>query len=298
MPVDIAKLMDELGATGEERSAVEGFLSKNSQAAEKLHGWRENGLRQSDYDRKMNLLKAETDAEKTRLQQAEQTLVANRDTMNSQYLKALEDKEKAEVALSTLRAKANRVASEYNVPATEFDLGAAPANPNPANPAAPRTDDNPQYVKREDFEQVVDLLKKAPMLPVEVNKLQREHYELTGQYFDENALVEKALELRKPIGQVADLMFGLSTKRAEKHDAEIRADQKAKDDAEWKTKVSQNQVTPIRADAQPQASPVFALKTPENFTKPGPRPDRMQSGVDAAVQAFRQGKYSEAAKTA
>ena len=292
--MDVAKLLDELGATGEDRTAVESFFSKNTKAAETVSGWRENGLRQSDYDRRMNMGKAEIEAEKARIADAERTLVSTRDTMNGQYTKALADREAAETRLAAVQARINRVATEYSVPVTEFGLDAP--NPDPNNP--PRREpvnnnqSNDQYVSKQDFETLTDLTKRLPMLPVTLMKLQREYHDLFGQYFDEQTVIDKALELKKPIEQVADLMFGMSTKRAEKHDAEIYAKATADADAKWKTKVSQMEVNPMRTDLAPKPGPVFELKRPEVAGVPGPRPDRTQSGVEAAVAAFREHKYA------
>ncbi len=298
--MDINKLLDELGATGEDRSAVESFFTKNPTAAQKASDWRENGLRQSDYDRKMNMLKAEVDADKSRVSQAEAAILASRDTMNGQYTKALQDREAAENKLAQTTARINRVATEYNIPVTEFGIDGAPGgNPNPA----PRNDPNPspqddRYVSKQDFETVVDLTKRLPMLPVQLMKLQREHQELFGTYFDEQTVIDKALELKKPLEQVADLMFGMTAKRTEKHDAQIRQEERAKVETEMKAKYSQSQVNPMRTDLNVKPGPVFELKRPDVAGVPGPRADRTQSGVEAAVNAFREGKYRPQERTA
>jgi hypothetical protein len=296
--MDISKLLDELGATGEDRTAVESFFTKNPTAAQKASDWRENGLRQSDYDRKMNMLKAEVDADKARVTQAEQAILASRDTMNGQYTKALEEREAAENALAATRARINRVATEYTIPLTEF--GIEGSNPNPPNPQPqrPQTQPDPQYVSRQDFDTVVDLTKRLPMLPVQLMKLQREHQELFGTYFDEQTVIDKALELKKPLEQVADLMFGMTAKRNEKHDNQVRLEERAKVETEMKAKYSQANVNPMRTDVNAKPGPVFELKRPEIAGVPGPRPDRLQSGVEAAVNAFRESKYRPQEKSA
>ena len=298
MALDVNRLLDELGATGEDRTAVESFFTKNPTAAQKASDWRENGLRQSDYDRKMNMLKAEVDADKARVSQAEATILASRDTMNSQYTQALADREAAENRLAQTTARINRVATEYNIPVTEFGIdGTQTQQTQQTQP--PRQQQNDDHVSRQDFNTVLELTKKLPMLPVQLMKLQREHFELFGTSFDEEAVVNKALELKKPLAEVADLMFGMSAKRVEKHDAQIRQDERAKADAEWKTKVSQNAVNPIRTDLNVKPGPVFELKRPEALQGiPGPRPDRLQSGVEGAVSAFREGKYRPQEKSA
>lgn len=292
--MDINKLLDELGATGEDRTAVESFFTKNPNAAQKASDWRENGLRQSDYDRKMNMNKAEYEADKARLAQAEAAILASRDTMNGQYTQALADREEAQNKLAQTTARITRVATEYNIPVTEFGIDGTQTQQTQQTQQTRQTQQpqNDQYVSKQDFNTILDLTKKLPMLPVQLMKLQREHFELFGTSFDEEAVVNKALELHKPVAEVADLMFGMSAKRVEKHDAQIRQDERAKSDAEWKTKVSQNAVNPIRTDLNIKPGAVFELKRPEQLQGiPGPRPDRLQSGVESAVNAFREGKY-------
>lgn len=295
--MDISKLLDELGASGEDRSGVEKFFQANPSAASKASGWYENGLRQSDYDRKMNMLKAEHESAMQRVNETEQTLATTREGMNGQYLQAIRDREEAERKLSSVQARIKSVTTSYQVPLTEFDGFLSGDNPNPGgipNPANPNPANNDQYVSREDFNTVVDLTKRLPMLPVTLMKLQREHHELTGTYFDEQTLMDKALELRKPIGEVADMMYGLTQKRQEKHDSAIRAEERSKADTEWKAKISREGANPIRSDIPgSQPGPVFNLKRPDVPNVPGPRPDRLQSGVEAAVAAFREGKYRQ-----
>ena len=288
--MDLSKFLDELGATGEDRANVEKFFTANPTAAQKATGWFENGLRQSDYDRKMNMLKAEVEAQKATLTQAEQTLLASRDTMNTQYTTALADREAAESKLAALQARIKNVATTYQVPVDEFGIP-KDGDPPPVRKEAQPNNPNNDFVSKNDFSQLAELTKKLPMLPVQLMKLQREHFELTGTHFDEMALVEKSLELQKPVEQVADLMFGLSQKRTEKHDAAIRADERAKAEVEMKAKYSREGANPIRTDLNVQPSAVFKLSRPEPQGVPGPRPDRLQSGVEAAVNAFREGKY-------
>jgi hypothetical protein len=297
--MDISKLLDELGATGEDRTAVESFFTKNPTAAQKASDWRENGLRQSDYDRKMNLGKAELDASQARVAQAEAAILASRDTMNGQYTKALEEREAAENALAATRARINRVATEYNIPATEFGLdGTQQTQQTQQTQRTQQTQPDPRYVSRQDFDTVVDLTKRLPMLPVQLMKLQREHQELFGTYFDEQTVIDKALELKKPLEQVADLMFGMTAKRNEKHDNQVRLEERAKVETEMKAKYSQANVNPMRTDVNAKPGPVFELKRPEIAGVPGPRPDRLQSGVEAAVNAFRESKYRPQEKSA
>ena len=299
MAFNVNALLDELGATGEDRTAVESFFTKNPTAAQKASDWRENGLRQSDYDRKMNMLKAEVDADRARIQQAEQTILASRDTMNAQYTQALADREAAENRLAQTTARINRVATEYNIPVTEFGIDGTQTQQTQQTQQTTRqqTQQNDDYVSRKDFDTVVDLTKKLPMLPVQLMKLQREHHDLFGTYFDEEAVINKALELKRPLEQVADLMFGMSAKRVEKHDAQIRQEERSKVETELKAKYSQANVNPIRTDLNAKPGPVFELKRPDPAGIPGPRADRTASGVEAAVSAFREGKYRPQGQT-
>jgi hypothetical protein len=296
--MDVSKLLDELGATGEDRTAVERFFSANPNAAQKASDWRENGLRQSDYDRKMNMLKAEVTAEKTRISEAETQLAASRDTMNSQYTQALRDREEAQNRLAAVSARITRVATEYQVPVTEFGLDAAgttPPNPAVTQPARePNPNNNGQFVSRADFDSLTDLTKRLPMLPVDIMAAERDYRKAFGNDdgFDPKAVINKALELQRPVAEAADLLYGIGAKQKERYEATIRQDERAKADAEWKTKVSQNAANPMRTDLTQAPGVVFNLKRPEiTGGTPGPRPDRTASGVEGAVAAFREGKY-------
>ena len=65
-----------------------------------------------------------------------------------------------------------------------------------------------------------------------------------------------------------------------------------------KAKYSQVNVNPLRTDINVKPGPVFELKRPEPAGVPGPRADRSASGVEAAVNAFREGKYRPQGTTA
>ena len=299
--MDLNKFLDELGFSGEDRASVEKAFTANPAAVTKAAGFYENGLRQSDYDRKMNMLKAEVDAQRSNLTEAERTLLASRDTMNSQYTQALKDREEAENKLASLQSRIKNVATQYQVPVDEFGLPKdgeqpPPVRTTPANNNQP----DPQYASRQDFETLTDLTKRLPMLPIELMDIAQQYTDAFGTMkgFSAKAVVDKSLELQKPVGHVADLMYGLTAKQTEKHEATIRADERAKAETEFKAKYSREGANVIRPDLQTKPGAIFELKRPETAGVPGPRPDRTQSGVEAAVNAFREGKYRPQGQTA
>lgn len=285
--MDITKILDELGATGDERAGIEAFFTKNAGAAQKVADWHENGLRQSDYDRKMNGWKAQKEAEERRLKEAEATLIGSRDKMNQQYLDALKEREEAVAAKAALEAKMKTLADAYSIDPNDLKLGETPPSKTVTQPPNPQPTGD--FVSRKDFEEVAGLLDRSVMLPVKLQKMQRQHHELFGNHFDEEELLAEAKRQERPIEQVWNDKFGVAQKREEVTAAKYRAEGKAAADQEWQAKVSQKQVEVMRTDLQPR-SPIFEVKRP---TAAEPVKDRTSSGVDAAVAAFNAGKYRE-----
>lgn len=287
--MDISKLLDELGASGEERAGIEAFFTKNEGAVKKVTEWRENGLRQSDYDRKMNGWKAQQEAEERRLKEAEATLVASRDKMNQQYLDALKEREEAVAAKAALEAKMKTLADAYSIDPNDIKLGEP--TPKPVVTQPPNPQPNGDYVSRKEYEEVVGLFDKGMKLAPAMQRIQLEHFKLFGNYdgFDPEELLTDALKQERSPEKVWKDKFGVDAKKEEITAAKYREEGRAEEEKKWQAKVSQGAVNPMRTDVQIK-SPIFEVKTPE---KGAPIRDRTQSGVADAVAAFNSGKFRE-----
>lgn len=287
--MDLSKLLDDLGAAGEDRTAIEKFFTDKPEAATKLNGWRENGLRQSDYDRLMNGSKAEITAEKERLKQAEQDLLKARDGMNGQFEQALKDKETSETRLAALIARTRRVATEYGVSEDEFKIDGVSAPPASATVTPPANVDTSKFVSREEFEKVQQIASRLPMLAIRLPQMQREHIRLFGKEFDEQNLLDRAMKENRDIDTVFEQEFGITAKRKEVEEATIRADERSKAEAEFRARQSQENVNTVRTDIMPR-SPLFQMK-PIDVQRVAA--NRTSSGVAGAIAAFEAGKYAE-----
>jgi hypothetical protein len=193
--MDIAKFIDELGATGEDRSALEGLLSKNQTVAAKLGEWHDNGLRQSDYSRKMNGWSAEKAAEEARLKAESDRLAAARETMNTEFLKATKEREDALNLAAQLQNRVKTKATEYGVDPALFLDGLAPATPVVAAPASAGSGFTMDQVLAEVMKKVspaIDVMTRLPNLAVDLNEMDREHHALFGKPLDSRNLLDRA----------------------------------------------------------------------------------------------------------
>jgi len=296
MPVDVKKFLDELGATGEDRAAVEQFFAKNDTAASKLKDWGENGLRQSDYSRRMDGLKATEDAKRAELQAEEARLAQARDGMNVQFLKANEDREKAEVATAAIAAKVKRLAVEWNIPEANVKdiLGGAPevqAPPQQVN--GPVQFDASKFVPRDEYNTLKDIALRMPELNIALTSIARQHQQLFGECPPdlERKLLDEARKQQRPIEQVWDNLYGVNEKRQAAHDTQVRQEERAKVETEWKAKLSAASVGTMPLRPEVADSPVFKLE-PLNKNRPAAHgAAHAASSIGNAVTAFNSGKY-------
>lgn len=302
MAINIKAILDELGATGDDRNLLEQYFTKNEPLAAKLNEWREGGLRQSDYTRRMEGLKATETAKLAELATQEQNLTQIRENMNAQFLQAQKDREAAEVRAAAMQAHVKRLQAEWNLPeAAVKDIldGAAPA-PASAGPApsvnGPVNFDASQFVSRKDYDELKSLALKLPTLATKLPGMRAQHQALFGECppdFEEKLLAE-AQKQQRPIETVWDNVYGVTEKRNAANEARIRADERAKAETEFKAKYSQSNVNPVtalRPDLNGQNSPIFHQESGK-YQRPGVTPamNRLTS-VQNAVQAFSQGKY-------
>ena len=298
MPTDIKKILDELGASGDDRAVLEQHFGKNETLASKLNEWRENGLRQSDYSRRMAGLDATESAKRAELEAEEKRLTQAREGMNAQFLQAQKDREAAEVAAASMAAKVKRLAAEWNIPEASvkdiLDGAPAPVAAPPQSAPGPVNFDASKFVSREEYQRLQEVALRMPALATKLPGMRAQHQQLFKDCppdFEEKLLAE-ATKQQRPIDVVWDNLYGVNEKRQALLEAEIRQDERAKAESEFKAKYSASAASamPLRPEND---SPIFKLD-PLNKTAPRPGvhgPAGAASSVQNAVQAFSQGKY-------
>jgi|ERR1700728_92026 len=278
----LTKTLTEAGISPE----VVTQLVSNEKAAKTIQDWHESGLRQSDYDRKMNSGKAEIEAAKKTLQEQMDSFEATKKTINEQYMGALTTREQAESQLATLRAKAKTASDVYGVDLVKELFGEATVMP-PARREEP-TADASAIGKR--LEALEDLFKTNVNFEVEMHDIVRQHMEL----FPDKPLVMKellddAVKQRRSPTQVWDDKFGATAKRGELLADKYRAEGAAKAKEELEKKYSGQMVNGMRTDIP--ISPVFAAAAHKELSSPRDRNGRASETIANAVAAFAAGKY-------
>jgi uncharacterized protein with von Willebrand factor type A (vWA) domain len=282
------QLAKDLTAAGVSQAAAEEIL-KNEQAAAALNGWREGGLRQSDYDRKMNSGKAEIEASRTALAEEKARLEADRARINEQYLSALQDREKAATQLATVRAKAKTVSDTYGIEIDKELFGGEQPEPVKPKPAA-EASGVPADVDRR-LQTVEDLFRNNFEFQAQMLDIMMEH----AQLFPEKPLVVKellddAMKQRRTPKAVWDDKFGATAKRQDLHDEKIRLEGAAAERAKWEKKISEGAVNPLRMDVP--ASAIFGLGANKLAQGPRDRGTRAAEAIQRATNALVAHKYA------
>ena len=272
-------------------------LVTNEKAARQLQEWHENGLRQSDYDRKMNSGKAELAAAQKAVAEQMATFEEQKKAINEQYLGALTTREQAETQLAALRAKAKTASDVYGVDLVKELFGDQTVNP-PVNNRREETVIPSDIDKR--IAALEDLFKTNVNFEVEMHDIVRQHLEL----FPDKPLVMKdllddAVKQRRSPTQVWDDKFGATAKRQDLLADKYRAEGAAKAKEELEKKYSGQMVNGMRTDIPLAPGSVFALNGPDKkLSAPNNRAASAAESVAGAVAAFRAGKYRNGGRAA
>ena len=276
----------------EDRKILEGVIAKNAGLATYLE---ESGLRQSDYDRKMNKLKEEHQA---RLQEvADKEAAADRfaaqngdwfEKNNSKFTKANADLEAARVKEAQLVERMKRLGTQYGVPDEELNIPTSATLA--ASAAAVPTFDEKRFVNRDEAERE---LRGSLFFQAELDDLIDEHKQLFGKGFKKAEFTAKALKVAGTAGNTKKLRdiweeeFKVADKRKEIQDKDVEARiATAVQDRETKIR-SELQLPAPRP--QEQHSPIvdkFSKGTVDKDHDPG-------RGIRAAIAAYSSGKYRE-----
>ena len=278
----------------EDRKILEGVFAKNKQGMETY--LEESGLRQSDYDRKMNALKSEHE---TRLQEvAAKEQAADRfatqngewfNQNNGKFTKATQDLEAARVKEAQLVERMKALATRYGVPEDELNIPASAAPAVPAAAAVPSFDEK-RFVNREEAERE---LRGSLFFQAELDDLVDEHRALFGKGFKKAEFTKKALQVAGTAGNTKKLReiwedeFKVADKRKELQDRDVEA-RIATAVQERETKIRSELQLPAPRPAE-QHSPI-AGKFTKAATDPAKDPSR---GLRAALEAYGSGKYRQ-----
>ena len=277
------------GLSSEEVANLNAVFGKNEKLANYVE---ESGLRQSDYDRKMNTLKAEHQArleeiaEKER--QADQFAARNGEWYNennAKFQKTQKELEALRVKEATLVTKMKSVAERYGVPEEELEIpvSAAPVTPAAAVPAFDAT----KFMGRDE---AMEFGRNLPIVTAELNEIAEDHRDLFGKALrNQKGIIEKALKVGKSIRQVWEEENKVADRRKANEEAAIN---KRIEDAvrERETKIRSEVNLPAPRPTE-QRSPVV-----DHFAK-GRVAEAKDSGrgLRAALAAYNEGKYRGAA---
>jgi hypothetical protein len=262
----------------------------NEKAAAALQTHIESGLRQSDYDRKMNAGKAEIAAARSELDEFKAKLEADRVRMNGQFMTAQQEREAAESRLAAVQAKAKTLGQVYGIDAEKELFGDTTTTPT-------TTQRTQQQAEPSDIDKRIgaleDLFRTNVNFEVELHDVVRQHMELfPGTPIVMKEILDDAVKQRRSPTAVWDDKFGATAKRAELTADKYRAEGKLAAEAEYKQKLSEQKVNPFGIATPP--SPVFQAAANKGGNK-APLNSRQQnagSAIQRATEALLSHKYA------
>jgi len=295
MALDVLKWLKEDMGFSDQEITDNKLVDAWTPRAEKI----EKGiLRQQDYSTRMNALQVDLQKQTETLSAAQANLdaeVAEWATLKASG-KKLSDKQVAD--LDTAQADVLRLQQALRKTATDagLDPDAILKAVDGTLPVLPVVDKTPpidmsKYVTNERYQALVNM---ALLVPAQLDRIQREHFDLTGEYLNPEELTaevqaraadprnKKSLELR----DIWEEKYEIGTKRTAKskatYDAAITAAEKRGEErALSESALPGGGVMPVGSHA-----PVFRSERKSVLERPQPG-QRMQ----AAVTALRTGKY-------
>lgn len=272
------------GLSAEERRLLEGVVSKPGLSTY----LEESGLRQSDYDRKMNKLKEEHEQRLAEIAEKE-AAVDRFAAQNGQWYSENSGKlTKAERDLQTLREKEaaltekmRGLATRYGVPEDELNL---PTPTTPAAATAAPAFDTSKFVSRDE---ALKEMAAMPLVTAELQELAEDHRDLFGKPLrGTKELVQKAIKANKSIRQVWEEENKVADRRRANEEAAIN---KRIEDAvrERETKIRSELHLPEPRPHE-QHSPIVDRFAKGRAADAGKDPSR---GLRAALAAYGEGKY-------
>lgn len=301
---ELAEWVNGLGLSEDKKKVV----LESFGAPEVLTKVGETVLMRSDYSRQMDALKAEQkkleDEHKARVAKEDSfhgELQAWKDGKEKEFKEAVAAREASEARLTAVQAKVKELAPTYGIPDDQLSTIMTPLEKT-ASPTV-KTGDQPRdaegkYVPKDEFNKIVTDYAKLPAI---ITVLEREHIRLFGpnaEMPDWIAMVEAGKPLRTQWEEKYKVNERRQALAKEQHDREIKeAEERGAQSARSKLLAENPDLgRTVRRDSE-QGSPIFKVAHNQQIPDNDKRTDEKspQRGVAAAVQAFREKKYSETA---
>ena len=295
--IEIKKwLMEDMGFTEKEitdQKLVEAFTP--DRVAKLEDGY----MRQSDYDKSQNELKADVAKQQADLKTAQTNLdteVAEWATVQAGGKKATDqmrtDLDAAQNDVLRFQQALKRTAEANGLNYDDLVKGIE-VKPVVKPDVTPVPFDESKFVTRESY---LALTNMALLVPAQLDRIQREHFDLTGEYLNPEDLVAEVQERARTKGNTKSLELrdiweekhGIAEKRTAKtkkeHDDEIAAAEKRGREAAYsESALPGGGATPVGSHA-----PIFRGDRKSVLERPQP-----QVASQAAVTALRSGKYRQ-----
>jgi len=306
----VEEWIKELGLPETEQKTMLELIGKGGEKAQRYI--LENQLRQSDYSKKFDALQADVKkkeadlAAKAKKEDEYHNSLAAWDTKRKKELEdATAARQKAEAALATAREKANKLATEFEIPAdqvTSLFEGAPVTQPNnqPTHQQFDPKELDSRFVTQDMFRtEAKAYARLATLIP----SLERSHFRLFGDAAEApnwEELIEKTVQTggKKTLQQVYEEEYKVADKRKELDTAAIEARvkrerQEAADQERAKILGENPALGNNVRTGEREGSPVLSLarKQAEASNQGKPPISSGQSAVQAAVTAFNTGKY-------
>ena len=308
---EVEQFITDTGLTAEQAAQMRVIFEAAPAAQEKVKG---GVLRQSDYSKHQNSLKAAQDelAEKqTKLDQEFARLSQYGTEADGKVLKAQQAVEAAEARVVKAQNRAKRWVETYGVPEEEakevFGDLIATTETTPAAGGVPFT--------KADFDREVQgfadrIGNQLTLLPAVSQKIMVEHFNLFGKFPEDIVEVtQAAIKAKKPLADFASEHYKFSDRRSELNEKKIEDRITSETDKRVNARLSELKVPTSARPALP-TSRLFGLQptaaaaatttttatttqtgAPARSSKVGSVQNRM-STVQKAVSAFREAKYA------
>ena len=290
---EVEELVKEWGLTDEERKVLEPIIGK----PERQEKVKAQGLRQSEFTRKMQALDKQKQELETAIAEKEKAVLNDAQSLST--WKAGADKTLAEnhKALEDYRIKAFKLeermkalATQYGVDPKELGLEGEPTPPPKSKEEPPEPDK--RYFAREEADRLLTEVKSSPFIAAELEDIVDEHRTLFGKGLNRRELVTNALKNKRSLREEWETVNEVAKKRDELNEKRIEERINAKV-AEERTKILSEHKLPVTRGAD-TGSPLLAMRDDLRLEgKERSRPNDT-SAIDAAVQAYNAGKYREA----
>lgn len=202
----------------------------------------------------------------------------------------------AQGKLAGIRTNIDSIAAQYGVDKDDLkfldDIGAAPANPNPAAGPSGGTIVDGKYVTKEDFDRTAGQFANFPLIPAVLHDITVQHRKLFGTDLENTEqLIADAIAAKKPLKEFYESKYSVAAKREEVA--------KANTEAEITRRVTE-EVTRRQSELNNPASPVARESLVAPILREMPRqkadsnqPNDPMRGVKAAIASY--GTHTEVA---